>query len=100
MLGVDFSRLHNHLAVAFIIPIIIYSFLMAAAIPERRRFIKRTSPVLLIYLAGCFSSYLLAGPLLDILRIPGSAYIFASFIFFALVLLCSSIWAFKKRKRL
>lgn len=100
MFAVDFSRLHSQLALAFITPLIIYSFLLAVVVPERRRFLRRTSPVLLIYFSGCFFAYLFAGPLLNILRIPGAAYIFAAFIFFALLLLCSSIWALRKRNEL
>jgi hypothetical protein len=99
MFGVDFSQLHFYLLATFIIPIVIYTLLGAVVMPHWRRFLKGTIPALLVYCSGCFLSYLLADPLLNILRIPGSAYIFASFFVFALVLICSSFRTMRKIKK-
>ena len=99
MFAVDFSQIHLYLLTIFIIPISIHILLVAGVRPHWRRFLKGTLPGLLVYCSGCFLAYLLADPLLNILRIPGSAYIFTSFSFFALLLIYNSLRAIRKIKK-
>jgi len=99
MFAVDFSRLYVYLAIAFVIPIIVYIFFIMVALPRWQRFLIITLPGLLTYFSGCFLAYLFADQLLNMLRIPGSAYIFASIFVFALVLIYNSVWAIRKIKK-
>jgi hypothetical protein len=99
MYAVDFSPLHSSLSITFVIPIITYVFLFIVAMPHWRRFLRGTLPGLLIYFLGCILTYLMADLFLNILRISGSAYIFASFLLFALVLICSAVWTIRKIKK-